>query len=100
MATKLRKRKRGDVPQMHQHSSGQARVVLSGRTCYCGRSSFGSVTFPRAATERHPLQHRDELGKGVCGPKDGGCGGCGLRVLQVRSSLSPLPRPFTNAIAE
>lgn len=33
--------KRGDVPAMHRHSSGQARVVLSGKTFYCGR--YGSA---------------------------------------------------------
>lgn len=47
MATKRRKMKRGDVPQMHRHSSGQGRVVLCGRTYYCGR--FGSA----AATKRY-----------------------------------------------
>jgi integrase len=63
MATKRRKRKRGDVPQMHRHSTGQARVVLCGRTFYCGR--FGTAAAGKRYAElveqwerngRKPLQ--------------------------------------------
>jgi integrase len=41
------RRRHDDVPQIHRHSSGQARVVLSGKTFYLGR--YGTA----AASRRH-----------------------------------------------
>ena len=38
---RTKRSKRGNVPAMQRHSSGQARVVLSGKTFYCGR--YGSA---------------------------------------------------------
>jgi integrase len=48
MAAK-KKSKRGKVPGLLRHSSGQARVTLSGKTYYCGR--YGSVASQKRYAE-------------------------------------------------